>query len=202
MMNSLKNTYFLYPCTLVVALLVSGCVNLKPTPDLVKTYTLGPAPLEATADGSVGRGIYVARPDLPRYLSGTHFYYRKLDGELKRIASARWAEPMEEGVARAMSQFLAVSGDPVSRGYFPWPNRSTEVAELKMSFFRIGAYGDGTIRVQTDWSLIESGETVASGSFKGDALTWETGDPASAVAGLNAGLRALAAEIASDIGSK
>jgi uncharacterized lipoprotein YmbA len=194
---------FLIAATMIgVALLAGGCVNLKPSPDTVKSYTLGPASLESLEKFPGREGVYVARPDLPGYLAGTRFHYRGFDGELVQLPSARWAEPLEEGISRAVSEFLNHEGVPASGGYYPWPYRSRDIPKLHLSILRLGAYENETIQFQVAWEILQDEATIASGLYVQDALAWEVGDASSAVEGFNAGLRALAAQIAAEMKGK
>jgi hypothetical protein len=101
-----------------------------------------------------------------------------------------------------MAEFLAHAGLAPSGGYYPWPFRSGDMPVLQLSFYRLGAYENRTIQIQVAWELVGDKVTVASGFYADDSLSWEAGDPSSAVAGLNAALEALAEQIAAAISQK
>mgnify|MGYP000865313625 CR=1 FL=1 len=175
--------------SLLLGLLMSSCVNLKPKPDPVKLYALGP--IESQPTHNTQRvAIYVARPDLPAYLDGKRLQYRNPNGEIDELGKARWAEPLEEGIARSVSEFL-MAKQPVS-GFYPWPNRVRDSSELLLKFYKLGALSDGTIRMVVDWELRDGVNIQQSGCFESSAIGWDQGNAESLVAGLNQALQQLA----------
>ncbi len=174
---------------------LAGCVNLKPKADVVKLYALGPGEFSPEA-AKAGPPIYVARPDLPAYLDGKRLQYRHADGEVRSLRRARWAEPLQEGVARALAEFLIDSnGLPVS-GFYPWPEPSGGELKLRVHLHQIGATAAGEIRMVANWELQNGRVLVASGLYQSEGIEWRPGDAESLVAGINLALSQLAAEVA------
>ena len=145
-------------------------------------------------------GIYVARPDLPVYLEGTQLKYRKSDGELKSLSAARWAESLEDGLARALTEHLvAHSSDIAVSGYYPWPYLSRETPKLHIQAHQLIAYDEGGVQMEVHWHLTKSGDRIASGQFSSADLEWRMGNAASLVAATNEAIRQLSAAIASEL---
>jgi uncharacterized lipoprotein YmbA len=137
---------------LIVSFALTACVNLKPKPDSVRLYLLGPVTASAV-EAPVGRGIYIARPDLPTYLEGNRMQYHGEGGELQSVYGARWGEPLQEGIARAISELITQqSGRPGSR-FYPWPKSSDQAAELRVQFHQFGATADGRVQLTANWQL-------------------------------------------------
>lgn len=188
-------------CILLLCLSASGCVNLKPRADTVQQYVLGP--IDAQARTSVGepvRGetIYVGRPDLPGYLEGNRLQYRVETGAVHRIAGARWGEPVEEGVARALSEYLIQNGAYAESGFYPWP-RQSEAPRLRVRLHQFSATGEGVILVTAGWWIEGPEGTLAQGMFTADDQTWQPGNAESLVRGLNQALQGLADAIREQI---
>jgi uncharacterized protein len=96
---------FLPALTAVLAL--TGCVNLDPTPDPTRHFTL--------ASMAVGSGDQAPKPNLalviqpisvPDYLKRSNIVLRKGEGELTFAEFDRWAEPVENGIARVIAENL------------------------------------------------------------------------------------------------
>ena len=180
---------------LIVSFALTACVNLKPKPDSVRLYLLGPVTASAV-EAPVGRGIYIARPDLPTYLEGNRMQYHGEGGELQSVYGARWGEPLQEGIARAISELITQqSGRPGSR-FYPWPKSSDQAAELRVQFHQFGATADGRVQLTANWQLEgATGVVTVQGTYTAGDSKWTPGQAQSLVAGLNAALAALTRDI-------
>ena len=177
------------------AIALSGCVNLEPPRDRVRDAALGPGGSLAGADGAAGGvPLFVGRPDLPEYVRSKHLVYRREDGTLARLGGVRWAEPMEEGVARAVAEFLMRRGGVAVAGYYPWPRAGSGDLVLTTRFFRLGADAEA-VRLRADWTVRKNGAIVAEGRYSAEPVPWE-GGASRYIDGWNAVLDALAGEVA------
>ena len=193
------NVYFRVSL-LCASLVLAGCVNLKPTANTVDLFTLGP--VESSKETLSKDGvelIYVAQPDIPSYLSGTRIYWRSLDGRLSSLTSARWAETLEDGLARTIAQYMSRSESVGNAAHYPWPYMSRSIPKLNVSFEEISAYADRSVRVVAHWQLNLEGQVVHSGTFSSLQEVWTVGDAASLVEAMNRALRELCLEIASEL---
>ena len=185
-----------YFTLLVLTCTLTACVNLKPKADTTRTYLLGPVDVSPEGESSL-YDIYIARPNLPAYLEGNHMQYRNEQGELKSLKGARWGESLQEGIARALSEWvLSDSGRQVS-GFYPWPKTSDQATELRLQFHQFGATADGRIQLSASWRIDGGADAKAKQAryYSAEGYTWKVGDVQSLVAGLNAALTALAQEI-------
>lgn len=175
---------------------LAACVNLKPVPSITTSYTLGPVDLSPPVRNStVGEPIYIVRPQVPTYLDGSRLSYRSVSGEVKNIFGARWAEPLAEGIARAMSLYLSKSSSFSVEGYYPWPNTLTNGSRLTLNFQRFGATESGSVQVVANWTLKDSGGKLKKGQFVSSNLIWDVESPDSLVAAYNSALELLADEV-------
>ena len=175
----------------------SGCVNLQPTEDVTRHYALGAASGSLSLSPTVAQpALYIARPNLPSYLEGPNLQFRSGDGAVRSLGSARWVEPLDQGVARALGELMLESGSVVVRGYYPWPAASRKTPQLKVDLYRFGARADGAIELSARWQIVAGDGTVErQGQFSAEGLQWRVGDSASLVAGLNQALVQLVAEM-------
>lgn len=186
--------------TLTCLLVLPACVNLKPVPSQTKSYTLGPVEAQVPDAAITQKAlIYVVCPQLPTYLDSAWITYLSADGELNKLADARWAEPLAEGIARAVSLYLSGAGVGSIEGYYPWPNAASKSTRLSLNFERIGALESGAVQVVVSWTLKQSDGTSKGGRYNSDNLHWEVGQPETLVAALNSALRELADEIGAGI---
>ena len=174
-----------------------ACVNLKPVPSETQSFILGPvAMVPKVQNADVKEAIYIMRPQVPTYLDGSRLSYRSASGEVKTIPRARWAEPLAEGIGRAMS--LYISGSSLhgpAHGYYPWPNTSSDASRLSINFQRFAATNTGEVLVVAIWSLKRNDGSSASGQYTSESLKWTVGQPETMVAAYNQALRALVHEI-------
>lgn len=173
--------------------LLSGCINLKPKPDMVRKYTLGKIGelVEGAAEiPGEQAAIFLMRPHLPGYLDSMELRYRSANGEVLAVDRARWAEPLHESLARALAQALS-KYQPVV-GYYPFPQISEDSARLTVTFERFDALNDGSIQVVAHWTYRGLDGRTKQGRYADSATGWASGDPDSLVAGYHAALAALA----------
>lgn len=188
------------PLSITAALLclfgLSACVNLKPTPSVTESFILGPVELvDQSASLTKGKPIYITRPQLPTYLDDRHLSYRSVSGKVMSIPTARWAEPLPEGIARAMSLYLSASEKITVEGYYPWPNTAPGGNRLSLNFQRFGATDTGEVQVLVRWVLQQPGGESRKGQFVSKAIRWQNGQPDALVAAYNEALQALALEL-------
>lgn len=185
------------------AVMLTACVNLKPVPSQSKSYILGP--VDALSQDGIGadkEAIYILRPQIPTYLDSTWLSYRSDNGELNKMIEARWAEPLAEGIARAISLYLSEGGEARVEGHYPWPDASSKSSRLSLNFQRFSATESGEVNVVALWRLRDSEGTVKSGRYSSDQLVWAVGQPDTLVAAYNSALRQIAAEVGATISGK
>jgi len=194
----MKNRFLIFPICLVW---LAGCVNLKPVPSQTESFALGPVEMQAPDQSrQLENPIYIVRPQVPTYLDGSRLSYRSSSGEVINMPGARWAEPLAEGIARAVSLYLSGSVHGVVEGYYPWPNTSQNASRLSLNFQRFGATESGEVQVVAQWTLKPDQGEVISGQFVSDSISWQVGDPATLVAAYNEALRTIAMDVEKSLG--
>lgn len=179
----------------IAACCLSACVNLKPREDRTKMYVLGPIDLPVSSSAQVVEQGYIARPQFPVYMEGSSLKVRSANGEINHLAGARWAEPLDVGVARALSHYIEAKSGGIKSGFYPWPQPSAVSNVLHVKFHQLIATADGRIQLSASWELKRATGAPQTGVFTAVDGTWTPGDAQSMVAGVNAALEALAWQI-------
>lgn len=181
-----------------VALALSGCVNLKPQPDLTQLYLLA-ANVVSPADLSDAPASYVERVELPGYLEGTRIYYRSAGGILDSATGARWAEALSEALPQALAMNLQATGQTQVRAYYPSPKMHSGSATVSVKFERFSARADGQVEVIAQWQVVHPDGSTDSGRYVAPEMVWDGSEPAAYVALLDRALADLAETIAETI---
>jgi uncharacterized lipoprotein YmbA len=185
--------------SLITAILLTGCVNLKPQTDQTKLYTLGLNSTVPTSGSQSAPVLYIARPDFPSYLRGSSMRYHTHSGEISALKGARWGEELGEGIARALGEYVQATGKASVSSQFPWPKLSREDLELRVLFKRFAATDTGQIQVQAVWQIRDGQRVVKEGTYESSPLQWEVDSPSSYVAQLNGALAELANRIVAQL---
>jgi Uncharacterized protein conserved in bacteria len=95
----------------VMVLSLAGCSLPEAQPDLTRFYVLTPA----ANGGAAGAGgtevrVFVKAVQVPEFLRGKLMQVRLAANEVDFVDTARWAEPLEAGVARVLRENLEAGG--------------------------------------------------------------------------------------------
>lgn len=140
--------------------LLAGCINLEPVVDPTETFLLN-APGINVADWETTRStisLYVDRVEIPPYLDDRRLVVRASSSKVEYDEFARWAEPLDQGVARAVAlNLLSLPGvDDV--GYYPWKQDDPRAILLRLKIFRFERDPAGTIQLNGLASVGRSGD--------------------------------------------
>jgi len=183
---------------LVIAAVLSGCVNLKPKPDRTRVFTLA-SDVAPVADVVGQPECYVSRVELPGFLEGTRIFYRSANGELDSAQGARWAETPDEALPRAIAMYLQATGKANVRGFYPWSNIARDAVTISVQFERFSANAQGQVEVIAQWQIESGKEIQKEGRYVAATLVWDRTKVADYVAQLNAALVGLAETIAQEL---
>ena len=122
----------------------AGCLNLGAKPDPTRFFTL--TPLTRPTWDTAGRGYHPDRVALgvgpitfPGYLDREQVVTRVSENRFAVAENDRWGEPLQENVARVLSQNLSLLlvGDQVIR--FPWPSTERPTYQVEIDVLRFEA---------------------------------------------------------------
>jgi len=187
--------------TTLVSIMMTSCIGLKSKPDTTKTYALGLSdPVQDNSVKTAKRG-YLARPQFPVYMEGNTLKMLSKDGEILALPNARWAEPIDTGIARTVSHFIALSNNDLKSDFYPWVRDENPAFTIKLSFHHLIATQDGRILISANWICNYADGEVKQGLFADDTIEWSPKDAQSMVNGINKALNLLAKDIASTLGT-
>lgn len=209
-MNSNRRTLRGAALTVAAAglLTVGGCFSLARTEPPTRHYLLGSGPVgEVAAPRAAlsGLSVGVRRLRLAAYLEPQFVAVRRGDNQIGFSEYHRWGEPLGAGINRATIEHLGRRGNFRTIDVAPWPAREAydQVLQLHVERFEGVAAGDSTaaeggIHVLISWELLRQadGVVLARGATEHSEAGWAIGDYESLVRGLDAGLIALAGELA------
>lgn len=142
------------PALGLAVLLLAGCGATPPS----RFYVL-PAPPTATATAPVVPASYPALRllpvRLPDYLSRPAMAIRQDDSEIRYLDTTRWAEPLDDGVTRALGQALIERlGDRrVYRSGLGNGIVAADALPLRVEVLRFDNAPDGSAVLEARWQL-------------------------------------------------
>ena len=201
-----------YVLLLFVALLATGCRILPaPQTDPAHFYTLGGKAADAPAPALAGTLRLGLRPvELPAYLQNRAFVVRQGGSEIRYQPNHRWAEPLDEAVARVLRARLLAA--PAVAAVYPAPFPLDEPRDFDVTVRVLRCEGErspegkATTRFAALIEIIRMGgaggaarETVARTSFTAPATAWDGSNFAAFAAALGDAVAALGQEIATSL---
>lgn len=184
---------FLRPFGLALVLsLAAGCSSfLEPKADPTRFYLLSaPAGVVTVADSTQGVSLGLCRIELPAYLRTPAVVLRPGGTEVRHAPAARWAEPLDQGIARVLSEALRAQPGVGSVVAYPAPRAVTPAYEISVAVQAcevVGAPGGQQARFAATWeirSTADGGRLVARGAFEIKPPDRTAGDMADLTTGL------------------
>lgn len=179
-------------------LLLAGC-NVLPEPqsDNTRYYVLEGAAAAAPEAPAVRLGL--RRVEIPAYLKTKAMVVRTGGNELRYAESARWAEPLEAGLARALRDQLAARAAVSS---YPFPAQQERDYDVTVHVTAAEGADEG-VRFSATFELARAsdGQVVARRSYAAPAAEWR-GDHARLAAQLSVAVAGLAGEIIAAVPAK
>ena len=192
-------------CSVAAAVGLGGCVSLKRTPE-ARFFTLRSVlePAEAAPAATRPASQVGLLPVLvPGHLERPQLVTWASPGELRIDEYLRWAEPLDEGIARALAEDLdaLLAAHPVIRS--PWPSPVVPFCRVRVELRVFGPQEDGDVLLEGRWALLPHGEGRSfvhrSTSLRRPLAAKAGGDPAAGVEAMSALLADLAREIAAAV---
>ena len=141
---------------LVVMVLLAGCGSFDPKPDPSRFFTLSPLlqpELEGAKTSRTVSGISfgVGPVTLPGYLDREEIVIRMAQNRLRLLEYDRWAEPLDENIARVISQNIAHFVRAERIHAYPWPADRRPVYQIEIDVLRFEADAEHQARLSTRW---------------------------------------------------
>ncbi|HEY1788461.1 MAG TPA: PqiC family protein [Verrucomicrobiae bacterium] len=164
--------------SLLVAL--SGCLSLKPAGGDEHYYLLtGDSSLLASARGARPCVVRILPVEVPNYLQTRDMVVRTSSNEMIFATFHQWAEPLDAGVRRVLTEDLRTA--PAIREVLtdepPPANTNVYVISIQI----LACEGNQTnsqssVLFKACWEISKSDRAVARGIFNAQPATWRPGD--------------------------
>lgn len=182
-----------------LVMFLAGCVNLSPEVDQTRLFVLGQTqPGQLDRNKADFNGIYITRPELPEFLKSNHLRTVEATGEVLSLPRARWAEPLDLGIARTLATYLVAEDAVFEVKHFPGP-QPHDLAKLKIAFLQCDLRANGAVFVVIEWEYRPMKGPRITGQFIFDQISWVPGEAESYVATMDAVLYALLQDILSQL---
>ena len=145
-----------------LVLVVVGCVSLKRTPEarFFVLQSLVEPPLTASARQPVAI-VGVEKIRMPDHLERPQLVTWTGSSELQVDEFLRWAEPLGDGINRAITENLAGLLPDYQVMRRPWPGRVRTRCRVAVTLRVFGLQPDGTVRLEGVWALLPHREQLA-----------------------------------------
>ena len=194
---------------LAVCLGLTGCAVSDPT----QYFTLAQVPAStaertataSTADSSVGSAsnvsIGVGPIVIPAYLDRRQIVIRTGTDQVELSSFHRWAEPLEDGMARILAEEIAARVPTERVVTFPWRGAVARAIQYQVvvTVVRFDGHPGGDVTLDTRWRILDSHgeEQVFQRSTVIDTVKGQGHEPI--VAAMTRALASLGQEIAREI---
>ena len=192
----------------VALAMLAGCSLPAAKPDPIRYFLLSAPEANATLAAAASaprpaRSVTVGlcRIELPAYLRTPEVVLRPGGTELRHAPQARWAESLEQGIARVLKEALQAQPAVRSVAAYPAPQAATPDYEISVSVRACegltGAAGQ-RVRFAAAWEIrptAAGAAVLASGTFESPPVEWAEGDYAALTAKLGEAVAALGREL-------
>jgi len=196
----LRRPRILVPGLLAALALLSGCLSLGGS-DVASFYLLSSIPRQASASQGRPLVVGVGPIDVPEYLNRPQIVTRIGPNQLRLAEFHKWAEPLDNGIARVLAANLAASL-PVEAVFFPWRRSAAIDYQILVQVQRFDTDSEGNATLQARWALLGKGgatELVArSDVFVASSVATSHADRAAAMSRVLADLSASIVSVVSE----
>jgi uncharacterized protein len=176
----------------------AACTLLGPEPDPSRFYVL--VALGGPPSGASDLALGVGPVRLAGYLEVSEIQVRASATEVRRGSTDRWAEPLDEGIARVLGQDLSVRLGTREVVLFPWHAGQRPACQVELSVRRFELEPDGSGVLEARYEVTDlagsRGHVVRDVELRRPAAGSGTG---ASVAALSEALAELAEQIAADV---
>jgi uncharacterized protein len=163
-------------CALIGMLFLSGCATKEPLTNYFVLSGSGSRTPKKTSSG--GTAVLIRRVEIPAYLTKGSLVTMKGGIEVQYAITQRWAEPLDQGLARAVAEDLSRNpriraygftpgAPPVEHGYDVW---------IRLERFEGNDRGEVVLRARWSVSSSDSSAPITSKTVDIRRTGWKPGD--------------------------
>jgi uncharacterized lipoprotein YmbA len=125
----------------------------------------------------------VNRVEVPAYLAKTGLVTMKGGIEVNYSATARWAEPLDQGISRAVANALSHNSGLRAYSFSPAAVPPPHSYDIRIRIERFEGSDNGEVTLQARWEVTttDSSEAIASRKVSLQRSGWQPGDYAGLV---------------------
>jgi uncharacterized protein len=183
----------------LISLLLISCAAVEPLPSF---FLLSNASAGKTRSGhSGGTIVFVRRVDVPAYLATGRLVTIKGGIQVDYAATARWAEPLDQGVARAVAEDLNRNSRIRAYGFSPGAHPADQKYDIWIRLERFEGTDDGEAVLRARWGVSTAGNSMPMAGRTVDIRRdgWKPGDYPGLVRLLSGAVAEMSREIARSI---
>lgn len=187
----------------LILLALSGCTSFSAQPDPSRFFTLSALPLESTerrpADASK-LSLGIGPVSIPGYLDRQELVTRVAQNQVRLSEYDRWAEPLDEGVGRVVSQNVASILRAERISSYPWPLDRRPLYQVELEMLRFETDNAREAQLAARWTVRHASKKELV-RYRDTRISRATGDrsTAASVAALSEALADLSRQIAQAI---
>jgi uncharacterized protein len=174
-----------------------GCAAKEP---LTSFYVLGQPQKTRSVRGG-GTGVFVRRVEVPTYLAKTGLVTMKGGIQVQYSVDARWAEPLDQGISRAVADALSQNSGLRAYSFSPGAPPPPHNYDVWIRIEKFEGNDNGEVTLQARWEVTttDSSEAIASRKVFLKRNGWQPGDYAGLVRFLSQEISEMSRQIARSI---
>jgi uncharacterized lipoprotein YmbA len=145
------------------ALILAGCTTFSAQPDPSRFFTLSPhsqgeESTEKRPNRAPAISLGIGPVSLPAYLDRQEIVTRVAQNQVRLSGYDRWAEPLEEGVGRVVSQNVASILRAERITSYPWPIDRKPLYQVELEVLRFETNNAHEAQVAARWTVRHTGK--------------------------------------------
>ncbi len=161
------------PGLAIVAFILASCAAREPFP---RFYVLTPTS-DLIGSHRGGTTVFVRRVEVPAYLVRLGLVTMRGGSQADYAETARWAEPLDQGVARAVAENLNRRAGITAFGFSPGAPPGPHRYDVQIRLERFEGTDSGDVVLAARWELLAAdGSSVASRRTEILRNGWTPGD--------------------------
>ena len=189
----------------ITSLSLAGCGSFSPRPDPSRFFALTSLVETETARKTPGAeklSLGVGPVKLPGYLDREELVTRISQNRFAVSENDRWIEPLEENVARVLSQNLAALLRPDRLLRYPWQSNQRPAYQLEIEILRFEPDAGQEVQLSARWAVIDTSNKQSRVAKESQfARQAKAKSSEAAVAAMSEALGDLSREIADAVGA-
>jgi uncharacterized lipoprotein YmbA len=162
--------------TALISLFLISCASVEPLPNFFMLSNASAGKIPSGHSG--GTGVFVRRVDVPAYLVQGRLVTIKGGIQVDYATTARWAEPLDQGVARAVAEDLSRNSRIRAYGFSPGAAPTDQKYDVWIRLERFEGTDAGQVILRGHWavSTADSSAPIAGRTVDIRRNGWQPGD--------------------------